>query len=189
VKYAIPAVIFAGGKSSRMGQDKALLPFGNSASLSEFQYKRLNALFEKVYLSAKAYKFDFECDLIEDRYEEHSPMAALISIFEALDNEAVFVLSVDAPFVDKGVIDTLIQHYTSDNDIIVAKSPKGIEPLCAVYKRSILSTALDQMKRGNHRLTDLLKDVRCKEILFETEQPFTNLNHPEEYERALGLFV
>ena len=189
MKHTIPAVIFAGGKSSRMGKDKALLPFGNAATLSEFQYKRLEALFENVYMSAKAYKFKFECHLIEDRYEEHSPLAALISVFESLDDEAVFVLSVDAPFVDKSVIDILFQHSTSDHDVIVAKSPKGLEPLCAIYKRSILPAALHQIETGNHRLTDLLKSVECKEIFFETEYPFTNLNHPEEYERALGLFI
>ena len=53
------AVILAGGKSSRMQQDKALLPFGEVNSLAEFQYRRLSKIFSKVYISSKYNKFDF----------------------------------------------------------------------------------------------------------------------------------
>ncbi|HEY9190437.1 MAG TPA: NTP transferase domain-containing protein, partial [Sulfurovum sp.] len=73
MKRSIPAVIIAGGKSSRMGEDKALLPFGPYRSLAEFQYHRLSSLFETVYISAKKHKFDFSCRVIEDIHQESSP--------------------------------------------------------------------------------------------------------------------
>ena len=58
------AVILAGGKSSRMKQDKALLPFGDTNSLAEFQYRRLSKIFSKVYISSKNNKFDFDVNII-----------------------------------------------------------------------------------------------------------------------------
>jgi molybdopterin-guanine dinucleotide biosynthesis protein A len=130
MKYNIPLVIFAGGKSSRMGQDKALLPFGGYNTLSEFQQVRLSKLFKKVYISAKENKFDFD----------NSPLVGIISIFETLKVDKVFILSVDAPFVNKEVIDKLIN---SNNrfDAVVAKSKSGVQPLCGVYKRSVLPIA------------------------------------------------
>jgi len=73
MKHDMAAVIFAGGKSSRMGSDKALLPFGGYGSLSEFQYHKLSRTFKKVYLSAKEDKFDFAMEDIHDRYEESTP--------------------------------------------------------------------------------------------------------------------
>ena len=60
------AVIFAGGKSSRMGEDKALLPFSNYPTLTEFQHDKLSTLFDDVYISAKQNNFDFECRVIQD---------------------------------------------------------------------------------------------------------------------------
>ena len=48
-----PLVIVAGGKSSRMGRDKALLPFGGYSSLAQFQYQKFLPIFEKVYISCK----------------------------------------------------------------------------------------------------------------------------------------
>jgi len=53
------AIIFAGGKSSRMGRDKALLPFGGYDTLTEYQYRRLSKIFNRVYISTKNDKFNF----------------------------------------------------------------------------------------------------------------------------------
>jgi len=183
MKYNIPLVIFAGGKSSRMGQDKALLPFGEYNTLSEFQHKRLSQLFKKVYISAKENKFDFKTDIIEDRYKDNSPLVGIISIFETLKVDKVFILSVDAPFVNKEVIDKLIN---SNNrfDAVVAKSKSGVQPLCGVYKRSVLPIAQEHLKNKNHRLQSLLKKVETQFVPFEDDTLFLNLNHPHEYEKA-----
>ena len=183
MKYNIPLVIFAGGKSSRMGKDKALLPFGEYDTLSEFQHKRLSKLFKKVYISAKENKFDFKTNIIEDKYKDNSPLVGIISIFETLNIDKVFILSVDAPFVNKEVIDKLIN---SNNrfDAVVAKSKSGVQPLCGVYKRSILPIAQEHLKNKNHRLNNLLKKVETQFVPFEDDTLFLNLNHPHEYERA-----
>ncbi|MFT7879450.1 MAG: molybdenum cofactor guanylyltransferase MobA [Sulfurimonas sp.] len=183
--YRMPAVIFAGGKSSRMGEDKSLLTFAGYASLSEYQYRRLGRLFERVYLSAKSDKFDFECPIVPDNYTVHSPLAALISVFENLDASEVFILSVDAPFVDKDVIGRLMKEERENYDSIVAETPNGVEPLCGIYRRSILPEAKKMLKKEQHRLTTLLEHVNTKKVRFESSVPFLNLNHPEEYEEAL----
>jgi molybdopterin-guanine dinucleotide biosynthesis protein A len=185
--YKLPAVIFAGGKSSRMGRDKALLPFGTEATLSQFQYKRLSQLFEHVYLSAKTDKFNFECKVIEDRYPESSPLVGICSIFEELCDDAVFILSVDAPLVDETIIDTLVKVYQEDPqyDAIIAQSPVGIQPLCGIYSRSVLHLAKTYRAQNNHRLSALLKEAKTKFIPFLNEKSFTNLNTPQEYQAMI----
>jgi len=185
MKHTIPAVIFAGGKSSRMGQDKALLPFAGYNTLSEFQYNRLTSLFEEVYISSKENKFDFDATVITDRYEESSPLVGIISLFETLDADALFILSVDAPFVDEKVIEVLLKHADKKFDAIVAQSPRGVQPLCGIYRRSILPLAQENRIKENHRLNDLLTKAHTQFIRFNDDTPFTNLNHPHEYESAL----
>lgn len=182
------AVIFAGGKSSRMGEDKSLLPFGNYPTLTEFQQVKLNTLFDKVYISAKEHKFDFDCMVIEDNYTESSPLVGIISIFETLKVEEVFILSVDAPFVNKETIQRLLDHNQRSLDVIVAQSPSGVQPLCGLYKRSILPLAYAQLEKGKHRLGDLLNLANALFVKFDEDAPFTNLNHPEEYQKALRNF-
>ena len=182
------AVIFAGGKSSRMGEDKALLPFAHYPTLTEFQYDKLSTLFDKVYISAKENKFDFDCIVIQDNYTEDSPLIGLISVFETLKAEEVFILSVDAPFVNKETIEKLLKHNESKFDVVVAESPSGVQPLCGLYKRSILPLAYTQLEKENHRLGDLLRLANTLFVEFDEDDPFTNLNHPKEYQQALKTF-
>lgn len=189
MKYPIPAVIFAGGKSSRMGTDKALLPFGKYKTLSEFQYHKLKQWFETVYISSKTNKFNFRCPIIEDVYEESSPLVGIVSVFRALPVEAVFILSVDAPLVDESIIKRLWESYREEEnvfkDAIIAKSPNGLQPLCGIYKRSILPYALKNLSQNNHRLGALFGVVTIKTVIFNDETRFTNLNTQEEYQRLL----
>jgi len=184
MKHNTPVVIFAGGKSTRMGKDKALLPFGRYTTLSQYQYHRLSKFFTEVYLSAKENKFNFKAQIIIDKYPEDSPLVGIISIFETLNVEKIFILSVDAPFISKEIIDKLIQH-RADCDAVVAKSSSGLQPLCAVYCRSILDIAKKHLEEKNHRLTSLLNDANTHTVYFEKDTYFSNLNYPHDYEKAL----
>ena len=178
------AVILAGGKSSRMQRDKALLPFGEANSLAEFQYRRLSKIFSKVYISSKKNKFDFDVQVVEDRYESSSPLVALVSIFESLEEvEEVFLLSVDAPFVSESVINKLYKNNRSV-DVVVAQSNNGLEPLCAIYHRSCLFEAKRALEENNHRLQTLFETLNVKKVKIEDESIFMNLNYPSEYEMA-----
>lgn len=183
------AVIFAGGKSSRMGSDKALLPFGEYNSLGQYQYEKLQNIFNTVYISAKDDKFNFSPQLIEDKYEQSSPLVGLISIFETIDENEVFILSVDAPMIEKETIEQLYETALSDQnaDAIIAQSPQGIEPLCGIYRRSIIQLANEFLELNNHKLVALLSKSKSVYHLFGSDEPFLNLNHPSEYEQAKEL--
>jgi molybdopterin-guanine dinucleotide biosynthesis protein A len=181
----MPMIIFAGGKSSRMGKDKALLPFANSSSLVAFQHHRLSKLFDTVYISAKNDKFDFECTVISDSTQTSSPLVALISVLESLNAKEVFVLSVDAPFVGQDVIEEILANNEDVFDCIIAKSPSGVQPLCGIYKQSSLSKAKKHLKDDNHRLQDLLTSLKTCYVPFIQDTPFKNINYPREYAQAL----
>ncbi len=185
-KHTIPAIIFAGGKSSRMGEDKALLPFGDEITLAAYQYHRLTSLFETVYLSAKEEKFMFKAPLIKDRYETHSPLVGIVTAFEALGADILFILSVDAPFVDAAIINRLITSWKGE-DAVIARNFGEVQPLCGLYSQTILPLAKQEMERGNHKLKMLLEEVKTRYVDFEEEKAFLNLNHPQEYKKALRI--
>lgn len=182
------AVIVAGGKSSRMQQDKSLLPFGGFSTLSEYQYHRLSSYFDNLYISAKFNKFEFPLLLIADRYEASSPLVAIVSIFETIDEDEVFILSVDSPFISIEIIERLYQKArVSTADIIVAKSHNGIEPLCAIYRRTILPIAQEFLSKDNHRLGGVFDSLDTLTVEIEDKKAFANLNYPKDYEEASRL--
>ncbi len=185
--FDLPCVIFAGGKSSRMGQDKSLLPFGGYDTLVQYQYERLKHLFKDVCISAKsADKLTFDAPVIEDPAgcNVFAPTAGFVSLFQTLKDARVFVLSVDTPFVTKTEIRALVEADTDDTDAVIARTASGSHPMCGIYHRSLLPDFESMLREENHRLGMLLKKSRTRFVDFDDECPFMNLNHPHEYEKA-----
>ena len=186
----IPCVIFAGGKSSRMGEDKALLPFSSFETLTEFQLSRLSKIFRTVYISCKdKSKFDFDANFIEDIPTKNifAPTTGFIAVFEALKEERFFALSVDAPFVEMEVIEKLLNADTAAFDATISKTDRGVQPMCGIYHRSLQERFVKMLQEDSHKLGFLLQNSNTQYIYFKSEKPFLNLNNPQEYQEALTL--
>ncbi len=186
----IPCVIFAGGKSSRMGEDKSLLPFAGFDTLTEFQLNRLNKIFKTIYISCKnRSKFNFEASFIEDSKSSSifAPTAGFVAIFRELKEDSFFAISVDSPFISQIEIEKIISADSIDSDATIAKTSFGIQPMCGIYHRSLESRFIKMLEEDNHKLGFLLKSSNSSLISFSDEKPFLNINHPHEYKEALNL--
>jgi len=186
----IPCVIFAGGKSSRMGEDKALLPFAGYNTLTEFQLHRLQKIFKKVYISCKdKTKFDFDADFIEDIQTENifAPTVGFVSVFNALACGSFFAISVDTPFIDERTIQNILSLDIPHADATIAKLNDKIQPMCGIYHHSLKEKFINMLNEDNHKLGFLLKKSNTTYVHFENEELFLNLNHPHEYRTALKL--
>jgi molybdopterin-guanine dinucleotide biosynthesis protein A len=183
---SISGVVIAGGKSSRMGEDKALLPFGGYSTLAEFQYRKLETIFNSVYISAKSNKFNFSANIITDKYDSFNPLNAIISALEHT-KEDIFLISVDIPFVSVNTINKLLDCYNKNTnyDIYVAKSINGIEPTVAIYRQSVLISAIAMHKSSNFRLMSFIKSHKFKEVEVENLDEFLNINTKLEYKKSL----
>jgi len=186
--FTIACILFAGGKSSRMGSDKSLLPFGGCSTLAEFQTNRLSKLFNHVYVSTKtADKFDFEAHFILDpQGVDFAPTAGFVSAFRTLECERIFVLSVDTPFVGEEAIRALLEADSPTLDAVIAKTPAGSHPLCGIYHRSLLQEFERMLRERDHRLGQLLSLNQTRYVDFSNDEAFANLNHPHEYHEALS---
>ena len=184
----IPCVIFAGGKSSRMGENKALLPFAKFDTLTQFQLSRLSKIFKTVYISCKEKNiFEFNASFIEDikTVSTYAPTSGFVSIFSKIDDERFFALSVDAPFVNETEILEIIKADNKNSDATIAKTDFGIQPMCGIYHRSLQAEFSKMLDNDNHKLGLLLKNSNTNFVYFKNEKPFLNLNHPHEYQEAL----
>lgn len=189
--YTIPCVIFAGGKSSRMGEDKASLPFADAPTLAQHQYDRLIKIFDRVYISAKDAKIfdDFGASVIEDDIAKdvYAPTAGFVNIFKQLKaDNSIFVLSVDTPFVTKEIIDKLLAVPRNDIDAIIVRTPEGVHPLCGIYTRSLEEPILEMIQNDDHKLGKLLKKSNVYYIDIDDEDLLMNINTKEEYQKALN---
>lgn len=189
--FDIPCIIFAGGKSSRMGEDKALLPFGDSHTLTEYQLTKLQKLFKNVYVSCKdSSKFTFDANFIEDIISNdiYAPTTGFLAIFKKLDTaEKIFVISVDTPFISKTEIETIIYNDNNTTDATIAKTQEGMQPMCGIYHKSLEKKFIEMLNNNTHKLGLLLKNSKTTYVSFESSLPFLNLNNPQDYKKALTL--
>ena len=185
----LPCVIIAGGKSSRMGSDKALLPFGGFKTLTEYQIQHHLSGFQSLYVSCKdRSKFDFEADFIEDvkTFDAYSPLVALYSIMMALET-SICVLSVDTPFVTSDIYEKMYEMLDHDSDTVIARVGERTQQLCAIYSRSLLPKIEKNLNNNQHKIQNLFEGSTIKYCDMEDETPFLNLNRKEDYQHALAL--
>ncbi|RXJ85172.1 molybdenum cofactor guanylyltransferase MobA [Arcobacter cloacae] len=184
----IPCVILCGGKSSRMKEDKTLLPFFNSNSLAQFQYDRLKLHFQNIYISSKTNKFDFineENLILDENKEVFSPILALDTIFKRFYNQKIFIITVDSPFVSIESIKSLIKN-SNDVDICVAKTEDKVHNLCGVFDSNISLTIKYMINQDIHKINYLIKQNKFKIIDFPIDNEFMNINNPDDYKKSLS---
>lgn len=185
---SIPCVILSGGKSSRMGRDKSLLPFGGYSSMIEYQYKRLQPFFKNTYISSKINKFDFEANIIYDDYELYSPMIALKSILDYIkDEKQIFIITVDTPIVSLESIENLIQN-SYGYDATIAQSPTKTHNLCGVFTHKLQEQIIQMLASDIHKINYLLKKSNVNYVIFDKDDEFININEPYEYEKLLSTY-
>ena len=187
-QFDIPCVILCGGRSSRMGEDKSLLPFDSSNSLTKYQYERLKPYFKNIYLSSKTNKFDFIDDknlILDENKDIYSPILALNTIFNKFKNQKIFIITVDTPLVLIESISKLIIE-SADVDICIAQTEKS-HNLCGVFSSNISFTIEKMIKDDIHKIWFLIKNNHYKTVEFPDNDEFININNKNDYQTALSI--
>jgi molybdopterin-guanine dinucleotide biosynthesis protein A len=184
----------AGGRSRRMGRDKALLAWGDTDLLGH-TLARLSAVTDAVrILSGPAPRYSERGVAVEtDPAPDLGPMAGLLTALEAARGRPALLLGADLPLVPTALLARLVVLAT-DADAVVPVSPLGPEPLSAVYGAGCLEPVRRCVARGDLKMTAFWADVRIREVgvdelaaFGDPGELFLNVNALEDYERALLL--
>jgi molybdopterin-guanine dinucleotide biosynthesis protein A len=187
IPFEITCVILSGGKSSRMGEDKSLLPFSTSNTLIEYQYQRLKPYFKDIYISSKTDKFDFiEKDflILDENKDIYSPILALDTIFDKFKNQKIFIITVDTPLVTIESISRLIRE-SENYDICIAQTERT-HNLCGVFSSNISLSIKTMITNNIHKINNLIKNNEYNLVYFPNNSDFININNKYEYEIALS---
>jgi molybdopterin-guanine dinucleotide biosynthesis protein A len=175
------AVIMAGGKSARMGTDKALLPI-NGMPMIENVHHDLRPHFEEVIVSAAdemSYGF-LGVRVIADRLEGQGPLAGMASALAASKSELNFVVTCDIPEINMPFARYMLRE-AEGHDIVVPGNGSCLEPLYAVYRRNTVETMNRLLEAGERRVRALFDTCRTR-VVDRVEADVTgNLNTMEEY--------
>lgn len=189
---SVAGFVVAGGRSARMGRDKALLPWGD-ATLLDHAIARLSAVCGDVRIlcGPEERYADHGVPVVVDVVRDAGSLGGLLTGLELLTEEPALFLAVDLPHVTIDLLRFLAGLATAC-DAVVPLSPNGPEPLCAVYGPACLAPVRRSIERGAFRMTSFWSDVRVREVsqdelpaFGDPVQLFRNVNTPDDYSEGI----
>jgi molybdopterin-guanine dinucleotide biosynthesis protein A len=190
------AIILAGGKSSRMGTNKALLKINETPNIERILMS-LQAVFPQPILvcnDPEPYQY-LGIKIVNDHFPGKGPLAGIHAGLKASSHEINLVVACDMPFVSVVLAEDLLNK-SGDWDAVVPVIEGRQHPLFAVYKKKLVVVIEKMINEERLRMKDLLDQVRVRylteqelKLADSPEQIFFNMNHPQEYEEALQLAV
>jgi len=183
-------VVVAGGRSSRMGADKALLTL-DGTTLAERAARCLAAVCPVVLVADRGRSTVAGLASVEDG-PGGGPAAGLLGAARAAPDQPLLVLGCDLPAVPTALLAGLVELAGgSGADLALPRSPRGLEPLVGYYGPRALASLERQVADGRFALRHLLENPDLAVTLLEgealaafgdPERIFANLNTPEELE-------
>lgn len=196
--------ILSGGKSSRMGKDKAALFYGGKTFLERLVLEFAGAEdCEEVLVCGKPFDtsgelvhdqaFGAKARFVPDQKSEKGPLEGLRRALSEAKSDLVFVCAVDMPFATKEIPSYLKEFVSSDYECYVPLVDARPEPLCALYKKSALPAVESQLAAGDLKLSRLYEKVPTKFVAIEkstlSKRLFANVNAPKDFFSLLKPFI
>jgi molybdopterin-guanine dinucleotide biosynthesis protein A len=188
------AIILCGGKSSRMGVDKALLSFGDETMLARVtrtvrSFVGASCVIVIAASDQELPEFDPAIRIVRDTVEFAGPLVAISQAASELsETEAIFVAGCDTPLLKPEVIEFLFGQL-GDHSAIVPEDSERMYPLCGVYRTEVFNG--DSKLRS---MRDFVKHINAKRIdvrLLRSMDPkldsLRNINTRQDYLDALAI--
>ena len=189
----IDGFILVGGRSTRMGTDKATLKLGGRSFINNVA-EALGSVTNSIRLVGRAGADPNELfPFVSDAYRDCGALGGIHAALNAANRNWVLVVACDLPFVTDKLL-LRLAHLRSGFEAVAPIQENGIpQPLCALYRVDpSLDQACEMIKRGERRPFALLQSLRTRWVGFDelsdldsAEYFFDNINTPDDYARAI----
>jgi molybdenum cofactor guanylyltransferase len=184
--------VLAGGKSSRMGRDKALLEISGVSLLARAASLLQSVTGEPKIVGSPSIYSSLGLPLVADDWPGCGPLGGIATVLCASDCAWNLIIACDLPYLTKAWLDFLIERaLKSKADAVVPMNERGPEPLCAMYHKNAEHRIRAAVEGGVRRVTDGLASLRVEYVeplewkAFASEGLlFKNVNSPADYEEA-----
>ena len=183
----IGAVILAGGKSLRMGTDKAELLIDNQIFLDKISSELSDFDELLVSVGSKHNHIGTKYQTVADKYPDCGPIGGLQSALSVCTSDALLAISCDVPLFKASLAQFVCSKMSEDYDAVIALSPEGFfHPLCAVYKKSVADIFEKFILSGDYKILNAYEQMKiCRVPIEDFEDLLLNVNTPEEYEHLI----
>ena len=184
----ILGVVLAGGKSTRLGAEKALLPL-RGRPMIQIVAETLSTVFADVIIAGG--RFDqlgfLGLPVVSDSFPECGPLAGIHAALSHSQARSIFVLSCDTPFIPPELIEYVLDFKSSSPTKITLFEDK-LQPLCGLYSAACLPFLRSDLEQGKLSVLKSLLNIDFAPVpisasqAFFTPELFRNINCPEDYQ-------
>jgi len=185
--------VIAGGRSSRMGEDKAFLEFGH-VTLLERALAAVRAVSESVAIVGEPAKFEKYGVTVPDIFPGCGPLAGIHAALLHSTADSNLMLAVDMPFVSRELLAFLFEVAENGDAVVtVPRVRNRTQPLCAVYRRDFAGVAEQALRAGKYKVDaafsrSTVRVIEENELAAAgfAEKCFFNVNTPQDRVDAAG---
>lgn len=173
--------VLAGGASRRFGSDKAMFVLDELSMLKHSVDSLRGAGCSPVYVvGGDEQSRDIDhTQYLGDLWPGDGPLGAIVTALEASSAQWLVVLSCDVPAIGPDEIESLLEARTSEVDVVLARSNRGVEPLVAVYSHELKASLREFFEAGTRSVLSALRQVSSVEVELSSES-LLNVNRPED---------
>jgi molybdenum cofactor guanylyltransferase len=188
---SIAAFVLTGGRSSRMGSDKAFLELEGKALIAR-AIELARKVTPNVSIVGASEKYSAYGPVVADIFPRHGPLGGIHAALRASRSDLNLMMAVDLPFLEARFLEYLIARAAeSDAPITVPKSGEYFQPLCAVYRKEFANIAERALAKGRNKIDSLFDEVNLCTLTEEDLTTngfdlsmFRNLNTQADWKNA-----
>ncbi|HTB97812.1 MAG TPA: molybdenum cofactor guanylyltransferase, partial [Terracidiphilus sp.] len=160
----VAAFVLAGGKSTRMGTDKAFVTLDGSTLVAR-ALDVARAVTSDVRIVGEPRRFAAFAPVVEDEFPGCGPLGGIHAALRSSGRDLNVIVAVDLPFISSALLQFLINRARdSAAVVIVPRTVQGWQPLCAIYRREFANLADTALRAGRYKVDALFAEARVEAI-------------------------
>jgi molybdenum cofactor guanylyltransferase len=175
--------VLVGGRSSRMGRDKALLSWNGCPLAKWVAIAAAQSAGTATLIGAPERYSDLGFPVIPDLFPGEGPLGGILTALRHSTAEWNLIVACDMPAIDATLLAHLLDaaRQSGDDALLPVTAEGRPQPLCAVYRRTCLAPFEMAFSEGTRKVTTALAAVRCARLPMEEVSQFQNVNTPEDW--------
>lgn len=163
---ALAGVVLCGGRSVRMGIDKATIEVGGTTLLAR-AVDRLTAVCDPVLIAPGGLSLGIDADrLVPDELPDAGPLGGIVAALRRSPHPLLAVVAVDMPWVNPALL-SLLAARIGDRDVALCQTQRGPEPLHAVYARTAIPVAEAALHSADRSVRGMVARLRAVVVIEE----------------------
>ncbi len=185
----ISGIILCGGKSKRMGKNKALLMLEEKHVIA-YVIELLAQLCNNLLISTNSKDLDFlKIKTVPDEFQNIGPIAGILSALKQSKTDKNIILSCDTPFINKDIVKYMLAN-SKNYDVVLPVFNEHLQPMTGIFSKNIIPLIENEIKAGNFIPPRIFEKGNLNKLKIDKnlkgwhKHLFFNINNPTDYEKA-----